>query len=184
MTYTSRTYFLGSNRDHSIEQRINASPLLGRTDKLKLYHSLLNKYLKPKADPEYRMFLLVGEARQGKSRLIDELVYITPEEVPVIKLIMRKEHHKIPYHTIRLIFHPPLFFVKHTTVSGRTRRILDVLHNVKVPDFLCVLNDVFAVDFPKSASYLSFNEKERKKALRKMLKLLARAVSKLRFSYV
>ena len=48
-------------------------------------------------DSEYpfKMLVIKGEARQGKTRLLDELVYITPETISVNKILLTKKNQKV-----------------------------------------------------------------------------------------
>lgn len=41
------------------------------------------------------MLLIKGEARQGKSRLLDEIVYITPPEILVNKFTLTEKDLKV-----------------------------------------------------------------------------------------
>ncbi|XP_068895089.1 adenylate cyclase type 10-like isoform X2 [Tenebrio molitor] len=169
--------FVEAEIDHDVVQRINACPLLGRTEKLKLYKRLLETYFTATNtnEQQYKMLLIKGEARQGKSRLLDEIVYITPPEILVNKFTLTEKDLKMPYQTIRLIFNVPLSIQKDSSSKEKEQKLLTMLKRIKVPDLMCVFNHVFGVNFKNSELYMSLNEDARKVALKKMIKQLCYA---------
>ncbi|XP_044263925.1 adenylate cyclase type 10-like isoform X1 [Tribolium madens] len=162
---------------HDQIQRINACPLLGRVSKLKLYQHLLQQCTQSSTgnEQQYKMFLIRGEPRQGKTRLLDEFVYITPSHIPVHKLTMAMKDKKIPYQAIRLVFNAPLQLAPWASVKEKEQKLLDALRKIQVPDLLCILNNVFGVNFKHSDLYLSLTENAKLVALKKMIKQLCYA---------
>jgi adenylate cyclase 10 len=169
--------------------------MLGRTEKLKMYERILHHCLRASSinEQQYKMLLIKGEARQGKTRILDEIVYVTPANVAVNSFILtekdrkvivvvvvgitqRRSCFKIPYQTMRLIFSQPLSLTTESSIKEKEQKILTLLRKIQVPDLLCVLNNMFGVNFKKSELYLSLSESERKLALRKMIKQLCYAV--------
>lgn len=75
---------------------INKYPILGRVRELKMYLEMLKeRHRKYKNeildDGEGATGLLIrGEARQGLTRVLDEIIYITPAEIPVNRFLMIK----------------------------------------------------------------------------------------------
>ena len=93
----SDCFLFSGYRDHGERHKINARPLLGREEKLEIYKNLIQKYVSAKniREQQYKMLLIKGEARQGKTRLLDEIVYITPEEIPVIRFSLTTKDQKV-----------------------------------------------------------------------------------------
>ena len=62
-----------------------------------MYHRILEAFRTAKPDEEqrYKMFLIKGEARQGKTRVLDEIVYTTPEDIPVNRFKLTKADQKV-----------------------------------------------------------------------------------------
>ncbi|RZC42671.1 adenylate cyclase type 10-like [Asbolus verrucosus] len=163
--------------DHDDVHRINACPLLGRQESMKLYRRLLEMCwaaTQPR-EQQYKMLLIQGEARQGKTRLLDELIYTTPSEIPVNRFNLTLTDHKIPYQTMRLIFNTPLNLTAESTTKQKEEKLLLMLRKMQVPDLLCLLNNMFGVNFKNSELYLSLSERARQIALRKLIKQLCYA---------
>ncbi|KYB27283.1 Adenylate cyclase type 10-like Protein [Tribolium castaneum] len=163
--------------DHDHVNKVNACPLLGRERNIKLYKQLLDKCLHStdSNEPQYKMLLISGDARQGKTRLLDELVYLTPSEIPVSKVVLTELDQNIPYQCVKLIFGPPLLISKSSTSHKKQQVIQDKLNKIQVPELMCVLNNVFDVNFKVSDLYMSLKVQARKIALVKMIKQLCYA---------
>lgn len=77
-------------------ENINKYPILGRVKELKQYLEMLKerirKFKKEIIDDEDGVagLLIRGEARQGLTRVLDEMIYITPAEIPVNRFMMIK----------------------------------------------------------------------------------------------
>lgn len=41
------------------------------------------------------MLVIKGEARQGKTRLLDECIYVTPAHIPISKLTLSSKDRKV-----------------------------------------------------------------------------------------
>ncbi|KAJ3648251.1 hypothetical protein Zmor_020069 [Zophobas morio] len=169
--------FREAEEDHGERHKINARPLLGREEKLEIYKNLIQKYVSAKniREQQYKMLLIKGEARQGKTRLLDEIVYITPEEIPVIRFSLTTKDQKIPYQAIRLIFSSTLSLNKDSSIKEKEQQLLKRLRQIQVPDLLCTLNAVFGVRFKNSSLFLSLAQSTRTVTLMKMIKQLAYA---------
>ncbi|XP_044265856.1 adenylate cyclase type 10-like isoform X2 [Tribolium madens] len=160
--------------DHDNVNKVDACPLLGRERKIKLFKQLLDNCVNATdiKEQQYKMLLISGDARQGKTRLLDELVYITPSNIPVSKVVLTESDQHIPYQCVKLIFGPPLSITKSKTIQQKEQILLDKLKKIQVPELICVLNSVFDVNFKVSDLYMSLNEQARKVALQKMIKQL------------
>lgn len=84
------------------------------------------------------------------------------------------------YNLIHMIFSKPLNF--HVAASSRERedRLISQLGQVREPDFLCSLNQLFNVHFAMSARYKALSVEQKRKVLSKfLLKLLKRCFREL-----
>ncbi|KAJ3648252.1 hypothetical protein Zmor_020070 [Zophobas morio] len=167
--------FVEADIDHDVIQKIDACPLLGRNDELKLYHMMFEAWKTGTNQGRYKMLLVKSESRQGKTRLLDEFVYTTPDKTSVYKITLTRKDNNRPYRAIELIFRFPLNLTKESTTKDKEGKILKKLQALKVNDVLCALNDVFGVNFKKSEFYMSLNAGDKLSALRKLITTLARA---------
>lgn len=153
--------------------------MLGRQRECNLYKELLSDWLKNlKIDGQKtKMFCIKGEARQGKTRLLEELIFITPNSIPLIKVHLQEKDFKKPYSAIQLIFNQPLQLTENSPPEEKEQRLVMLLRAIQVPDMLCVLNNLFGVNFEKSKFYLSLDDERREKALREMIKQICHFVS-------
>ncbi|KAJ3648253.1 hypothetical protein Zmor_020070 [Zophobas morio] len=160
--------------DHGVLHRVNPRPLLGRAENLKIYKQLLERFQSTTTvdEQQYKMLLIRGEARQGKTRLLDELVYITPEEILISRFTLTPKDRKVPFQTVRLIFNQPMATTVDSTIKIKQAKILEKLSKIKNPDLLCVLNQVFGVNFPNSQLFMQLSEQEKLKARRTVINWL------------
>lgn len=144
---------------------------------------------------------LKGGARQGLTRLLDEIVYITPSQIPLNRFTLAKKNRNVrkshrmgwskisyhvpnfqfAYHTIREIFSLTLDIKETSTQQDRQDKLQRRMRDVSVPDLLCVLNNVFNVGFHISELYRSLNNEQKQIALKKTIKLLTYYVSNSKF---
>lgn len=89
---------------------------MGRDDELRLYyHSLINclKSGKDHSTHESVNFVtclhIKGDPRQGLTRLLDEIVYITPKEIPVNRFTLNKNNRKVSFNDSSALRVPPGF---------------------------------------------------------------------------
>ncbi|XP_015190551.1 PREDICTED: LOW QUALITY PROTEIN: adenylate cyclase type 10-like [Polistes dominula] len=148
--------------------------------------------------PQYNTLIIRGEPRIGKTRLLDEMVLNIPSGIPlnyislvstdiqvdhtiffpflIIYLKIKKgikirEHlfRTDPYTLVHLIFSLPLKFSLTSTPKDREEKLIRLLGNVRYPEYLCALNQVFNVSFPMTKQYRSFMELEKQKILEQLL---------------
>lgn len=162
-------------------------PLLGRDDELKLYRRLLfeclevSKWWGKKAVGlemlnHHNVLLVRGDARQGKTRLLNELVYCTQKDIPVNRFLLTNRDNKVPFQTIQLIFSKALGLNDSSTESNRQRKLISKLAGLNVPEVLCALNQVFSVHFEQTPFYLSLPQDKKQAVLQKLIKQLCVAV--------
>lgn len=98
-------------------QAINPFPLLGRADEIRLYGRLLDEFIeanKSRDNPHrafdlqnhFNMLLITSDPRQGKTRLMDELIYCTPPKIPVNRFTLSNKDSKVGY----LHFYNEIYF--------------------------------------------------------------------------
>ena len=69
-----------------------------------------------------------------------------------------------------------------STIKIKQAKILEKLSKIKNPDLLCVLNQVFGVNFPNSQLFMQLSEQEKLKARRTVINWLCLEVYILRQS--
>lgn len=157
---------------------ISPWPLLGRQQECNIYKDLISDWINSSKliTQKTKMFLIKGDARQGKTRLLEELLYITPSSIPVIRVHLQEKDFKKPYNTIQLIFNQPLQLTSFSTSEEKQQRLVMILRQIQVPEMFCVLNQLFGVNFEKSKIYLSLDDDNREKTLREMVKQICQIV--------
>lgn len=75
-------------------------PILGRDEELQLYKELLDIFLKTcrfvktsRTETVIKMILIEGEAKSGKTRLVEEFMYITPPDIPLQVILAENTAH-------------------------------------------------------------------------------------------
>lgn len=124
----------------------------------------------------HNTLLIRGEARQGKTRLLNEMVYVTPRDIPINRFILTNRDNKVPYQTIQIIFAKALGLTEMSTEIDRQSKILLRLAKLDVPDVLCALNPVFSVHFDQSVVYINLTPERKQLVLKKLIKQLCQAV--------
>lgn len=99
---TNRTYsFFLLSRTREVSLTVSISPLLGREQEINLYLHLYKiakecSRAENKQDDEFfGMLLIQGESRQGKTRLLEELIYVTDSETPICRFTLTKADSKV-----------------------------------------------------------------------------------------
>ncbi|CAL1681643.1 unnamed protein product [Lasius platythorax] len=163
-------------------------PLLGREAEIKIFQQILTNLLEYSTrdkttqhlKPEYNTLVIKGEPRIGKTRLLDEIAQNIPTGVPYNYISLVMSDAKASYNLIHMIFSKPLNF--HVAASSRERedRLISQLGQVREPDFLCSLNQLFNVHFAMSERYKALSVEQKRKVLSKfLLKLLKRCFREL-----
>lgn len=161
---------------------------MGRDDEIKLYKKLLNtcinssnlkgkKAIALEMLNHHNMLLLQGEPRQGKTRLLNELVYATDRDMPINRFLLTNRDNKMSFQTIQLIFSKALGLNDNSTEKDRQQKLLKRLGKLDVPEAICALNPVFSVHFDQSTVYMEFSPEKKLLVLRKLLKQLCKAVN-------
>ncbi|XP_022909660.1 adenylate cyclase type 10-like [Onthophagus taurus] len=165
-------------------EEINKYPLLGRDEHLILYLKMIQSaeelYKRRQTGfhdglrtySHHNTLIISGDARQGKCRLLDELVYLNPKNIPMTVVKLHTSDHKVPFRGIQLYFSGPLGITAKCSAKEREIRLLSRLRNMKVPELLCLLNPIFHVDFEKTALFNSLTAAQKKLATGKMIKQL------------
>lgn len=86
---------------------VNQFPLLGRSRELQLYKKILSECLEVSKNRRtktalglevlnhHNVLLIHGDARQGKTRLLDECIYITPSGIPLNRIALSNRDSKV-----------------------------------------------------------------------------------------
>lgn len=168
---------------------MNRFPLLGRNGEIRLYKKVLYECIEVSKQKgkkvtalemlnHHNMLLIHGDARQGKTRLLNELVYVTPREIPVNRFLLTNRDNKVPYQTIQTIFLKALGLTETSTERERQRRLHKRLAKLDAADVLCALNPVFSVHFEQSQLYNNMSPDRKLLVLKKLIKQLCLAVLK------
>lgn len=161
---------------------------MGRDDEMRLYKKLLNecievsrlkgkKVIALEMLNHHNLLLLRGEPRQGKTRLLNELVYATDRKIPINRFLLTNRDNKAPFQTIQLMFSKALGLNDTSTERERQHKLLKRLGKLDVPEALCALNPVFSVHFNQSTIYVKFSAEKKQVVLKKLLKQLCKAVN-------
>ncbi|KAF7398544.1 hypothetical protein HZH66_006441 [Vespula vulgaris] len=154
----------------------NKYPLLGREKEMKIFRNLLASMLDyriTKSDtaikPQFNTLIIRGEPRIGKTRILDEMALNIPSGIPSNYISLVSTDMKKPYTLFHLIFSLPLKFSSTSTSKDREDMLIRLLDNIRYPEYLCVLNEVFNVRFPITKQYTISIESERLKILEQLL---------------
>lgn len=120
----------------------------------------------------YNTLLIIGKPRQGKTSLLNEVLKTTKPPFPVHKITLTIYDQKFPYRTIQLIFSQQLGLQDPMTIEQRTHQVAYFLHKIKVPHFLCALNDILNVEFEETAYYNGLTDAMKHVVRTKMIKYL------------
>lgn len=168
---------------------------MGRNDKIRLYKKVLNECLELAKSKRvqatvleklnhHNLLLMRGEARQGKTRLLNELVYVTPKDIPVNRFFLTNRDTKVPYQTIQIIFAKALGLTEMSSETDRQSKLLQHLAKLDVPDVLCALNPVFSIRFDQTMVYMNLTPERKLLVLKKLIKQLCQAVTKFIIPFV
>ncbi|XP_017785074.1 PREDICTED: adenylate cyclase type 10-like [Nicrophorus vespilloides] len=119
--------------------------------------------------------VIFGNPRQGKTRLTEEILFCTPLDVPIFRIKLIASDKAVPYQAIRLLFAVPLGITDKSNVNDRELKITFKLKHMPVPELICVLNNIFKVNFSKTELFMGLSEKEKYVACKKTLKQLCHA---------
>ncbi|XP_043469303.1 adenylate cyclase type 10-like [Leptopilina heterotoma] len=155
-------------------------PLLGRDDELKVFEKLLQNLLQSHNERSQNkstrlnksVLIIRGVSRIGKTRLMNEFTQLVPTNTSFNFISLGSNDSKIPFRLVYLIFSAPLGITENSSVKDRTSKLLHNLMNFQEPEYLCVLNEPFKVDFKISTEYGELERKEKQRFLRKVLVIL------------
>ena len=140
----------------------------------------------------HNALVITAAARQGKSRFLDELIYLNPKDIPFYKIKLTKSDQnvpckitlgfylslrtnvilQIPHSTIRKFFAVPLGITPGSSTKDRQDRLLIRLRKMQIPELICLVNPIFNVNFEKTALFGILSDIQRKVATEKMIKQL------------
>lgn len=164
---------------------VSPFPLLGRETEIELYLQLLErreadmKKIHSEADfvTDYSNAILFrGEPRQGKTRLLDELVFLTPASIPVHRITLLPRDAAVSFRTIDLLFGILLGDTDDVHRFQREENIRKRLTKLKATDVLCALNDILKVDFPMTSFYTNLSAHFRHEIKKKLIRQLIYSV--------
>ncbi|KAL7291476.1 hypothetical protein TKK_0014741 [Trichogramma kaykai] len=163
--------------------QLNHYPILGRDKELRIFRENLEHMLKKSnsdnIDKDRNILLLRGTPRIGKTRLLEEMNHMVPDNIITNFISMEPYDFKMFYVLIRLLFFAPLKIKEDTKMQVRKRKIASKFLK-EDHSRLHFLNQIFDVDFSPSNDYLdqvkskseSEVEKERKNEIKRLMRLL------------
>lgn len=134
-------------------------PILGCDYLMRHYFDVLLRYTEVYKQVQYKwdpdviiqnVLIYKGAARQGKTRLLDELFYLTPQKYNSRRINLFPQNQKVPFSAIFLSVGGILGIYPKETAKQRETQIFKLLAKVKVNELLCSLNEVFNVNFEMS----------------------------------
>ncbi|CAG9821448.1 unnamed protein product, partial [Phaedon cochleariae] len=173
--------FKGVEKNAELSLTTNPLPILGREQELDLYKTLFEKAkrlsLEQSEERFQNMLILQSGNRQGKSRLLEEIIYITDPDVPLNKMSLCGFDYEVPYRTIQWIFQKFINCNAETSEEEKQKIIRSRLMNRSTLEpFLCFLNPVFDVNFPLSDNYNMMDRSLKYETLQYIFRILCRDV--------
>ncbi|XP_044582606.1 adenylate cyclase type 10-like [Cotesia glomerata] len=159
--------FLEQVQVQDSEMTTTVYPLLGRTIQLKLFESLLAEARSNWNNSEFSLentniLLIRGEPRVGRTRLLDEISKIIPDNTACNYISLTDNDQEVPYSFINFIFCVPLGFKIETTKEDREKILSDHLKSTDGKEYFYLLNEIFNVDFKFSLRKSTLLEDEKK----------------------
>ncbi|GLV33319.1 hypothetical protein CBL_11758 [Carabus blaptoides fortunei] len=154
------------------QMQLGRYPLLGRQQQLDLFFTL-------SSGGGCKMLVIKADGRQGKSALLAEMAHQVQrsKHMCVYTCVLNDTDTQIPYKAIRCIYYDRLRLTEHDPAT-RTKKFAQIFSLHQVPAFLCSLNDIFHVQFPESAQFLTLDEDQKCTVRQKMLTYLCRMIFK------
>ncbi|XP_023310586.1 adenylate cyclase type 10-like [Anoplophora glabripennis] len=139
-------------------------PLLGREQELDLYNTLLQKAMefsqkKGKVPDFFKMLIIRGDFRQGKTRLLEEVLFASNPAIPIHTFTLTPYDREISFRTIQLIFDQFIGMPGRSSRTSRERKINVRLQEHDVEECYFVFNQVFDVRFPVTMRMRSTEDK-------------------------
>ncbi|XP_030764009.1 adenylate cyclase type 10-like isoform X2 [Sitophilus oryzae] len=162
-----------STRDVALS--VSIRPLLGREQELDLYLHLY-KVAKESATMKinegefFGMLIIQGESRQGKTRLLEELIFSTDPATPISRVTLTKTDSQKSYTSIRLIFNFVLGLTEKTSSTEKENKILRRLGKVNMQGNSYYLNNIFNVHFSEPLGFHFMDRKVKYKELKRIFK--------------
>nr|XP_023016522.1 adenylate cyclase type 10-like [Leptinotarsa decemlineata] len=162
----------------------NPLPILGREQEIDLFITLLERAERLSVEKSQKQFnnmlILQGVYRQGKSRLLEELIFVTDPNIPVNRFAVNAFDYEMPYRTIQLLFQRFTEIIPEMPEHEKQQKIKARLRmRPDVEPFLCYLNIVFNVNFPITEEYKRQDKKGKYKMLRNTFKIFCQQVFKI-----
>lgn len=165
---------------------VNPYPILGRQLELDLYEELVrnaeNNYfdshntIKSERN-KFHMMIIKSNRFLGKSRLLEECIYVTQNTTAVARCNLIPSDKKNPYVAIRLMFIHLLsgdnfqkYFIK--------KRLMNVMKDCPIPEAISSLEEVFHVGIETKPSYCELPYETKTVLINKALKFLSYKVRK------
>lgn len=137
------------------------SPILGRNDVLLMAHQLIaarihhhnrNSFYS-KEESRTSCLVIRGELEEGKTRVLKEIyAYLTSLGLNCLFLSLCSYNLKTPYYVIRKVFREAL---KLKSDEEFQKVIAEKLADLKIDEFLHLLNPIFNTNFPSNELYSS-----------------------------
>ncbi|XP_050306071.1 adenylate cyclase type 10-like isoform X2 [Anthonomus grandis grandis] len=158
---------------------VSLRPLLGREQEIDLYRHLykLGKECSRKMEEEFfGMLVIQGESRQGKTRLLEELIFTTDPHTPICRFTLTKADLKVPYSSIRLLFNPLLGLDEKSSTSERERKILRRLKKISAQSEAHFFNSIFDLNFKTPPGYANMDNVVKYRQLKSLFKTFCKVV--------
>ncbi|PSN36387.1 hypothetical protein C0J52_14455 [Blattella germanica] len=160
---------------------VSKYPLLGREMELQLFYQMLESLSLRKINPhnigadKKNTLIMKGEPRLGKTRLLDEMIFVAHGKAMVHKISLNFRDQKVPYKTLQLIFAPSLGLPETASPKEKEDKLMKVLNHGKLSKWFCCLNPVFNVNFTLSREYLNGSISGRNSGLQIIMEALFKA---------
>ncbi|KAJ8924439.1 hypothetical protein NQ315_007236 [Exocentrus adspersus] len=162
-------------RTHDLGFSISPFPLLGREQELNLYNTLLKRACTLSQQENKKicnMLIVRGDFRQGKTRLLEEILYSSDPQIPIHTFTLTAADREVSFRTVQLMFLQFIGVPGKTSRSSRERKIKVRLQNRDIDDDLFVLNKVYDVRFPVTKKFDT--EEQKLELLYKMFTILSK----------
>ncbi|XP_044745278.1 adenylate cyclase type 10-like [Coccinella septempunctata] len=158
---------ISDDLDLSEDPPIYDQPTLGREKEITTCENLYKKFIKKRESKEnlqnaINAVYIRGYPKEGKTRLLHELIVRTPSNLPVHFITMHSGEEDIPFHFIRRFFSITFSSNLNTsTVQERQIELYKRLSDMSQNNMLWSMNRVFNVNFPETGEYWTFTSEEK-----------------------
>ncbi|CAH1106140.1 unnamed protein product [Psylliodes chrysocephalus] len=173
--------FKGIHKFQDQYRKVNPLPLLGREQEIDLFMTLFSRartLSKSKSkDLFFNTLIFQGAFRQGKTRLLEEILFLTDQTVASQRYSFSAFDYDVPYRAIRTIFFSFFDIPLSANETLKQKQIKTYITNKpEIAEYLCFLNVIFDVNFPHSMEYKAMDRKKKYKTLQNVFKKFCKMV--------